>query len=30
MDPMKVEDIMEFPASTNVPEVHKFMGLAGY
>ena len=30
MDPTKVEAIMEWPASTNVTEVHSFMGLAGY
>jgi hypothetical protein len=30
MDPTKVEAIMEWPASTNVPEVRSFMGLAGY
>jgi hypothetical protein len=30
MDPAKVEAIMEFHASTNVPEVCSFMGLAGY
>jgi hypothetical protein len=30
MDPMKVEDIMKWPTSTNVPEVHRFMGLVGY
>jgi hypothetical protein len=30
VDPAKVEDIMEWPPSTNVPEVHNFMGLAGY
>ena len=30
MDPAKVEAIMEFPAPTNVTEVHSFMGLAGY
>jgi hypothetical protein len=30
MDPTKVEAIMEWPTSTNVPEVHSFMGLAGY
>jgi hypothetical protein len=27
---MKVEAIMEWPMSMNVPEVHSFMGLAGY
>jgi hypothetical protein len=30
MDPTKVEAIMEWPASTNVPEVRSFMGLEGY
>jgi hypothetical protein len=30
VDPAKVEAIMEWPASMNVPEVHSFMGLAGY
>ena len=30
MDPTKVEAIMEWPAPTNVTEVHSFMGLAGY
>jgi hypothetical protein len=30
VDPTKVEDIMEWPAPTNVLEVHSFMGLAGY
>jgi hypothetical protein len=30
MDPAKVEAIMEWPAPTNVPEVHSFMGLVGY
>ena len=30
MDPKKVGDIMECPTPTNVPEVHSFMGLAGY
>jgi hypothetical protein len=30
VDPVKVEAIMEWPAPTNVPEVHSFMGLAGY
>jgi hypothetical protein len=28
--PVKVEAIMECPAPTDVPEVHSFMGLAGY
>ena len=30
MDPTKVEDIMEWPAPTNVLEVYSFMGLVGY
>jgi hypothetical protein len=30
VDPAKVEAIMEWPAPTNVTEVHSFMGLAGY
>jgi hypothetical protein len=30
VDLAKVEDIMEWPAPTNVLEVHSFMGLAGY
>ena len=30
VDPAKVKAIMEWPAPTNVPEVHSFMGLAGY
>jgi hypothetical protein len=30
MDPAKFEAIMEWPAPTNVMEVHSFMGLAGY
>jgi hypothetical protein len=30
MDPTKVEAIMEWSAPMNVPEVHSFMGLAGY
>jgi hypothetical protein len=30
MDPAKVEAIMEWPTSTNVPEVRSFMGLARY
>jgi hypothetical protein len=30
MDPSKVEAIMEWLALMNVPEVHSFMGLAGY
>jgi hypothetical protein len=30
MDPAKVEAIMEWPTSTNVPEVCSFMGLEGY
>jgi hypothetical protein len=30
VDPTKVEAIMEWPAPTNVSEVHSFMGLAGY
>jgi hypothetical protein len=30
VDPTKVEAIMEWPSLTNVPEVHSFMGLAGY
>jgi hypothetical protein len=30
MDPAKVKAIMEWPAPTNVSEVHSFMGLAGY
>jgi hypothetical protein len=30
VDPVKVEAIMEWPASTNVPEVRSFMGLVGY
>ena len=30
MDPAKVEAIREWPAPTNVTEVHSFMGLAGY
>jgi hypothetical protein len=30
VDPTKVEAIMEWPAPTNVTEVHSFMGLAGY
>jgi hypothetical protein len=30
VDPTKVEAIMEWPQSTNVPEVCIFMGLAGY
>jgi hypothetical protein len=28
VDPTKVEAIREWPASTNVPDVHNFMGLA--
>jgi hypothetical protein len=28
--PAKVEAIMEWPTSKNVPKVHSFMGLAGY
>jgi hypothetical protein len=30
MDPAKVEAIIEWPAPTNVTEVHSFMGLVGY
>jgi hypothetical protein len=30
VDPAKVEAIMEWPASTNIIEVHSFMGLVGY
>jgi hypothetical protein len=30
VDPARVEAIMEWPASMNVPEVRSFMGLAGY
>jgi hypothetical protein len=30
MDPSKVEAIMEWPMPMNFPEVHSFMGLAGY
>jgi hypothetical protein len=30
MDPTKVEAIMKWPISMNVPEVGRFMGLAGY
>jgi hypothetical protein len=30
VDPTKVEAIMEWPASMNVPKVRSFMGLAGY
>jgi hypothetical protein len=30
MDPAKVEDIMEWPALTNVPKVRSFMGLERY
>jgi hypothetical protein len=30
VDPTKVEAIMEWPALTNVQEVHRFMGLVGY
>jgi len=30
MDPTKVEAIMEWPAPSNVPEVHSLMGLTGY
>jgi hypothetical protein len=30
LDPLKVEAIMEWPAPTNVLEVRRFMGLAGY
>jgi hypothetical protein len=30
VDPAKVEAIIEWPAPTNVTEVHSFMGLAGY
>jgi hypothetical protein len=30
VDPAKVEAIMEWPALTNVTEVHSFMGLVGY
>jgi hypothetical protein len=30
VDLVKVEAIMEWPASKNVPEVHSFMDLAGY
>jgi hypothetical protein len=30
VDLAKVEAIMEWPVPTNVPEVHSFMGLAGY
>jgi hypothetical protein len=30
VDPTKVEAIMEWPMLMNVPEVHSFMGLAGY
>jgi hypothetical protein len=30
VDPVKVEDIMQWTTPTNVPEVHIFMGLSGY
>jgi hypothetical protein len=30
MDPTNIKAIMEWPAPTNFPEVHSFMGLAGY
>ena len=30
VDPTKVKAIMEWPAPTNVTEVRRFMGLAGY
>jgi hypothetical protein len=30
VDPTNVEAIMEFPTSTNVPKMCRFMGLAGY
>jgi hypothetical protein len=30
MDPVKVEAIMEYPTLTNVQEVRRFMGFAGY
>jgi hypothetical protein len=30
MDPAKVKAIMEWPTTTNVPEVCSFMGLEGY
>ena len=30
LDPKKFEVIMEWPASMNVPEVRRFMGLVGY
>jgi hypothetical protein len=30
VDPKKVEDIMEWPALTNMQEVHEFIGLEGY
>jgi hypothetical protein len=30
VDPTKVEAIMEWPAPTNIPEVHRFMVLARY
>ena len=30
VDPAKVEAIMEWPGSKNVPKVRRFMGLAGY
>jgi hypothetical protein len=30
VDPVKLEDIMGWPVPKNIPEVHSFMGLAGY
>jgi chemotaxis signal transduction protein len=30
VDPSKVQDVMDWKASTTVPEVRSFFGLAGY